>query len=326
LAEVKLQRGDSPAALALLNRMALVSDEGFDSLPRAAELLGKYGRSADAIDFLRRRIKAVPWDAAASLALARNLPSGSAERGPMLAALVADSQAAYRLRAQAARLAGPGSGAAPGTELAVLSSPAVTPEAAEKPYQLEARIEAAGTSSNSEVQLRLWREAVAIAPADERARLGALRAALALRRDSLALALQRTERQPAMLNGTPVESQEPEFNSGVPVDRPRPRYMEFRLAPAVLPGSPLTGEERASIAESLAAAAERLDDLATAQDYVRAAIGLRPEAQRAPLQHKLDALVAEQGRRTRNAARQPVIKDAIEQGQVVRPRIPRSDQ
>jgi tetratricopeptide (TPR) repeat protein len=315
LAEVKLQRGDPAAALALLNRMALVSEEGFDSLPRAAELLGKFGRTAEAVDFIRRRIQAVPWDAEAGLSLARNLPAGSVERGPLLAALVADSQAAYRLRAQASRLAGPGSGAAAGTELAVLASPAVTPEAAEEPYRLEARMEAARASSNPEIQLRLWREAVAIAPADERARLGALRAAIALRRDSLALALQQTERQ-----------QEAEFNSGVPIDHPRPRYMEFRLTPAVLPQGPLSDEERASIAESLAAAAERLDDLATAQDYVRAAMGLRPEAQRAPLQRKLDALVAEQNRRTRNAARQPVIKDVIEQVQVVRPRIPRTDQ
>ena len=290
LAEVKLQRGDSAAALALLNRMALVSEEGFDSLPRAAELLGKYARTADAVDFIRRRIKAVPWDAEASLALARNLPAGSAERGPLLAALVADSQAAYRLRAQAARMAGPRSGAAPGTELAVLSSPAVTPEAAEKPYQLEARIEAARTSSNPEVQLRLWREAVAITPADQRARLGTLRAAIALRRDSLALALQQTQLQP-----------EGAFYDGVPVYGPRPRYMAYRPVPLspVSPESSLTDEERASIAESLAAAAERLDDLATAQDYIRTAMGLHPEAQRAPLQRKLDALVAEQNRRTR---------------------------
>ena len=38
----------------------------------------------------------------------------------------------------------------------------------------------------------------------------------------------------------------------------------------------------------------------------------------------LNALDAEQDRRTKNAARQPVVKDVIEQDQIVRQRIPRS--
>jgi hypothetical protein len=40
----------------------------------------------------------------------------------------------------------------------------------------------------------------------------------------------------------------------------------------------------------------------------------------------LNAIIAEQDRRATNAARQPVIKNVIEQDQVVRARIPRSAQ
>jgi hypothetical protein len=103
LAEVKLQRGDTATALALLNRMALVLEDGFDTFLPAAELLGKYGKTAEATDFIRRRIKAVPWDAEAKVQLARTMPSGAAGREPLLAAAVTDTQAAYRLRAEAKR-------------------------------------------------------------------------------------------------------------------------------------------------------------------------------------------------------------------------------
>ena len=105
LAEVKLQRNDAAGALALLNRMALVADDPFDTLLPAAELLAKYAKTAEAADFLRRRIQAVPWDSDAKARLARTLPAGAAERAQLLAAAINDSQAAYRVRADAARAA-----------------------------------------------------------------------------------------------------------------------------------------------------------------------------------------------------------------------------
>jgi len=316
LAEVKLQRGDTATAVALLNRMALVVEDAFDTLPPAAELFGKYGKTAEAADFLQRRVKAVPWDSQAKLQLARTVPSGSAERQRLLTAAVTDTQAGYQLRAEAARLTAPHpvAGVA-GTELALLSSASVIPDAAAKPYQVEARLEAAREVSNPEVRLRLWREALAIAPADDRARLGALRAALELRRDSLALALEQA--------GAPSPTR---FNEETPYYTRRGRYLPYRLpeVASVMPQARLTDEERAALAESLAAAAERLDDLAAAQSHLRSAIDLRPPDQRGALTRRLNALIAEQDRRAKNAARQPVIKNVVEQDQVVRPRIPRS--
>jgi hypothetical protein len=282
LAEVKLQRNDINTALALLNRMALVVEDGFDTLLPAAELWNKYGRAAQAADFMRRRITAVPWDADAKLQLARTLATGVAERERLLAAVVSDAQAPYGLRAEAARLAGPQSTAGvPGTELALLSSANISPSSAARPYQLEARIDASRQAADPEVKLPLWREALAIAPADPRVMLGALQSAIALRRDNLALAF-------AQSTGGEVQ--------------------------------------QAEIAESLAAAAERLDDLQTAQSYFRRAINLRPEAQQAALTAKLNAITAELDRRAKNAARQPMIKNVIEQDQIVRARTPRSAQ
>jgi tetratricopeptide (TPR) repeat protein len=235
---------------------------------------------------------------------------------------VTDTQAPYRVRAEAAQLATPRPVAAvAGTELALLSLARVTPDAAAKPYQVEARMEAAREASDPEVKLRLWREALALAPADERVRLGTLRAALGLGRDSLALALEQ---------GRPQA--QTEYNAEVPYYNRRGRYSPYRQpgAASVLPQAQLSDQERATLAESLAAAAERVDDLNSAQSHLRAAIDLRPahqnDAQRDALVRHLNQIVAEQDRRTKNAARQPAIQNVIEQDQRVRPRIARSAQ
>lgn len=282
LAEVKIEQKEVTTALALLNRMALVVEDGFDTLLPAAELLNKYGETPQAAVFIRRRVTAVPWDADAKVQLASTLSAGSAERERLLSAAVSDGQVPYKLRAEAARLASPQAvtGVA-GTELALLSSANIAPGAAEKPYQMEARIYAARQVVDPEVKLQLWREALAIAPSDSRVMLGALQSALALRRDNLALALAQSS-----------------SGSG----------------------------QQAEMAESLAAAAERIDDLQTAQNYLRGAINLRPQDQRAALTAKLNAVSVELDRRAKNAARQPAIKNVIEQDQMVRARIPRSAQ
>jgi Tfp pilus assembly protein PilF len=307
LAEVKLQGNDTAAGIALLNRMALVVEDGFDTLLPAGELLSKYGKTAEAADFIRRRVKAVPWDSEAEVHLARMLAPGDAERAPLLNAAVNDSLAAYATRAEAARLGGAG---ATGTELALLASRVITPEAAAKPYQVEARILAAGGTPDTVLRLRLYQEALSLAPADERARLGAVRSALGARQDSLAVALAHGRPQP-------VNDYSPgaRYYGRSGVMRP------YRQPPAA---SPLP----ADLAEGLAGAAERLDDLNVAQSQWNAAIAALPvgDAHRVAVERHLKELAAEQDRRAKNAARQPVIKDVIEQDQRVRPRIARSVQ
>ena len=300
LAEVDLERGDSAAAVALLNRMALVVTDGFETLMPAAELLGKYGRTTESVEFMRRRLKAVPWDAQAKVRLAAALAAGSAERERLVTAVVTDRDAAYKYRAEAARMAAPRPAAGvSGTELALLAADSIAPEAAERLFYVEARIKAADESSDPEVKLRLWRGALAIAPAEGRVRLGTLRAAVALQRDSFVLAVARTGTQP--------------------------EYRRAGKSP-VLPQIELSNDERAAIAESLAAASERLDDLNIAANYLRAAMDLRPKGAREALERHLKILLAEQDRREKNAARQPVIKEVIEQDTVVRPRMVRSAQ
>jgi len=284
LAEVKLERKDSAAALALLNRMVLVAEDGFETLLPAARLLEKYSQAAPAADFARRRLQAAPWDSAARVQLARLLPTASPERQTLLATAITDSHAEYQLRAEAARLIAPHDvpGIA-GTELALLASSTVTPQTAEKPFSVETRADAAARANAPSAQLALWQGAMAIAPADPRVRLGALRAALALQRDNLALAIEQ--------------------------------------AGQAFPPPKLSDSERAALEEALSRAAERVQDLSSAERYLRTAISLTPAASRAALNTRLNGLVAEATRRASNAARQPLVKDVIEQDRTVRPRI-----
>ena len=173
-------------------------EDGFETLAPAADLLGKYGKTRRQRTFSASGSE--PWDAAAKVHLAGAMPSGDAARERLLVSAVTDSQAAYELRAEAARMgAARGLASLSGTELALLSLTVVSPDAAAKPYQVEARIDAAGKAAGIGVKLRLWQEALAIAPEDARVRLVTLRTALAAGRDYLALAIHSNAPQETQL-------------------------------------------------------------------------------------------------------------------------------
>jgi len=227
----------------------------------------------------------------------------------LLMAAVNDVFAPYKLRAEAARLSAPRSAGADGSELALLSSGRITAGVARKPYQVEARIDAARASTDMVAAFQLWQEALAIDPSDERARAGTLRAALALRRDSLALALDQGRGQPQF-----------GFNSEVRYYGRRSGYAGY-VRPQAAPDSQFSDPERAAIEESLSGAAERLGELDVAEAHLLAAIGLRPANERDALMARWNVLAAERRRREQNAVRQPAVKDDIDQDRVVRPRI-----
>jgi tetratricopeptide (TPR) repeat protein len=293
LAEVRLEQDNAGTALQLLHRMALVTDKPFDTLLAAADLVEKYKQPEAAAEFVAMRLRAAPWDTVAKLHAAR-LAQG-ARRAELLTAALTDPLATYRDRADAARMIAPSAPASlAGTELGLLASGRIDPAAAGKPFYVEARVRAAEAAPDHSLRERLLREALAIAPADQRVRLGVLRAELGLRRDSIALAL---------------------------VPQPERRWSG---GPSFLPEPALSNEDRASLAEQLSAAAERLDDLKVAATYLSTAIDLLPEDRAGPDERKLKAITAEQTRRTANATRQPVIRNVVEQEQVVRPEIPRS--
>jgi len=135
-------------------------------------------------------VRAVPWDADARLQLARAVP---AEREPLGGQRGGRHAGAYKLRAEAAALTA--SGAASGASWRCYRRAPCSPTPPRKPFQVEARIDAARAASAPDIKLRLWMEALAIDPTDERVRTGAIFAAVAQRSDHLALALDETGSQ-----------------------------------------------------------------------------------------------------------------------------------
>lgn len=161
LAELRLETGDTAAAVALLRRMTLVANEPFEDLEPAADLLNKYNRPAEARQFLSERVKAVPWDLDARVKLGD-------------ASVAAAPEAPYALRAEAALLKpAMKTGSA---ELDLLASGTIAPAAAEQPFFYHARMKAAQTTADP---IRLLMGALAIDPNAIEARLALFRAALA---------------------------------------------------------------------------------------------------------------------------------------------------
>ena len=237
LARVYLEQGHTDLAVRLLRRMNLVSGEQFETFVPAATVLAEHGRTAEAIPFLRDRLKAAPWDDEARLQLARLL-SGDEQRAVALQ-LVHDGDAIYRNRSAAALMAVDPS-ADVKTELGLLQRGAITPAEASKPFYVEAR-RVAG----------LFRDALAIRPSDSEIRLQTLRAALAAAQDSLVMALA-----PQMVRAEPYMYRE-----------------EYREEP-FLARSGLTPREKAGIARDVAQAYEREGDLASAIRYDQIAVTL----------------------------------------------------
>ena len=160
--------------------MTLVTGEPFENLTNAAVVLNKAGHSVEAMEFLKQRVQAVPWDFDARMQLAQTSRDADGLR-----AIAQSNDAPYQVRAAAAAKASPLNTAS--AELNALSAPPYTPAAAEKPYLYAARIEAAIATTDPVIKIRLLRAAIAIDPAPEKPRLDLVRAALAAKRGRLRL-------------------------------------------------------------------------------------------------------------------------------------------
>jgi tetratricopeptide (TPR) repeat protein len=169
--------------------MALISGEPFENLMPAADLLERFGHSQEAIEFLAARVRALPWDEDAGLKL------GEAQRSvPALAAIMADPLNAYASRGAAARLLANLHAPAPADitgELALLARGRIDPAAAEQPLYFEARVTAAETTADPLLGARLLRDALAIQPDSDAARLAVFRAEFRAREYQLAVSALR---------------------------------------------------------------------------------------------------------------------------------------
>jgi tetratricopeptide (TPR) repeat protein len=294
LAEIRLQQGNVPAALELLRRLALVVGTPFENLAASAALLERLNRPAEALEFRRARVQAVPWDADAHIALARAEIAAGGDRAAASQRLgrIADSpEERYSVRLDAARTfasAGGRLGRQPQTEIEWQRAPAeLTPAAADRPLFVAARLAAAQRVVEPSIRISLLREAVAADPEAPGVRVPLFRAELA--------------------GGQPADA----------IEAIQPIVARSRS----LTNIGLTAADRARLARELGEAHQQVDRLADAVRFFTIALESQTAAARAPIRQRITALNEEIGRRGRNAARQPRIGEALDQPQLVRPRI-----
>ena len=295
LAEIRLQQGNIPAALELLHRLTLVVGEPFDNLAASAALLERLNRPSEALEFRRARVQAVPWDADAQIALARADIAAAQDRAGALDRLarVAESpKERYAVRVEAARAfasAGGRLGRRAQTEIDWLRAISdLTPAAADRPMFVAARLAAAERATEPSARINLLLAAVAADPAGAGLRVPLFRAELA--------------------GGKPADA----------IEAIQPILARNRS----LTNIGLTAAARARLARELGEAHQQVDRLPEAVRFFTIALEGQSAAERAPTRQRITRLNEEIGRRARNAARQPHIVEALDQPQLVRPRIP----
>ncbi|SNT21496.1 hypothetical protein SAMN05421770_105203 [Granulicella rosea] len=337
LAEARLKTGDLPGALDLLHRLALRPADGADpyaNLDSAAALLESSQQPAAAIPFLATLSRSVPWNASlrSRLALAQ-LAAGQdrAQAQAALLAVAASSDAPYALRLAAAKALPSVQTASLGSkELELLAGRSHSADAARQPYFAAARFAAAADPANREQEAALLREAIAIDPASPAAapahlRLFVVEAEAGQTQAALAVfASLQTMRSPTQAS-TPSGADEASADADGAAEEP-----EVSGEPGVAELPPLAADEplaaRIHLAELLAKVQEDAGEPGFALEYLQAALRLEPDAARkAELRRRFDALNAETVLEQRNATRRPTIHAALDQANLVRPRLTLAD-
>ena len=326
LAEIRLASGDTAGALDLLRRLVVVVGNPFENLDPAAALLEKTGHNAEAIEFLDQLVKSAPWDPAYRLRLAKaklaaNTDAENAQAA--LAAIASSPSASYDLRLKAASTLGErahfdlGSG-----ELNLLAGApaAVTATAADKFYFYEARIKAAQNISDAQTKIQLLSHCIIDFPRRDEARIPLFQAATAAQSDEYALGVLEPLFQTAFLQiyaNQPANEEEQIISSGEEEEETD----EETNTPSA-PALKLTRSEQAQIAHMIADTMVRLNRLSEAAQYYETARNLEttPAVRRTVL-HKLTEVRAALRVQRRNAARQPLLHEPLEQDRVVRPRL-----
>jgi Tfp pilus assembly protein PilF len=176
MASVRLEQGNTDAALASLHRMNLIAGQPFETFVPAADLLIQFGKKQEAIPFLEARARAVPWDWETKLRLGD------------FAALVTNNQAPYAIRLKAAQGIGKPVSAGSG-ELDAIAAGSLSPANAEHPYYVKARELTADRTANGVVKLRLLREALSINPESDEIRRSLGRVAFSQKHDELGVSV-----------------------------------------------------------------------------------------------------------------------------------------
>jgi len=322
LAELRLEQQRPDEAAALLWRMTRIAGEPFEQHVAAARLLSRFGRPAEAVEFLSERVRAKPWDHEARLMLAAAQKEADVppERvREQLAGVASHPGAPYETRAEAARLLPEAGGETQlGSDELNLLATASEPEATavRQPHFFFARLRAAEAGGNAAERLPWLRGALEILPEADPPRLRLFRSAREAGEHRLAVAAIEP-----LLSSTQLAHHLGRYDSRLAEHLERVRADDW-LAGQFLNRQGLEAAERARFAAEFAGSLERTDRLLAARVVYKIALHLAGE-ETAPDEaaEGLRRVEARLERRMENARRRPVITEHMDQDRPVRPRL-----
>jgi cellulose synthase operon protein C len=330
LAEIRIASGDIPGALDLLRRLVVVVGNPFENLDPAAALLEKTGRNAEAVEFLDQLVKSAPWDAAYRLRLAKaQLASGKNETNSQgaLISIASTSDFVYGLRIKAASsLAGTSHADLGSGELNLLAGDAIaiTSNAADNFYFYEARIRAAQNASDSQTKVPLLSHCIIDFPRRNEARIPLFQGAASLRSDEYAVGILEPLLQAQFLGDATraASNSEEEKISSDAEEETEGNDSGPRAATSATRAPQLSRAEQTQLAEMIGNTMTRLNRLSDAVSYFEKTRHLEPSlSERREVSRKIAELKDTLRIQRQNAARQPLLHEALEQDRVVRPRL-----
>jgi len=320
LAEIRIASGDTAGAVDLLDRLVLVVGNPFENLDPAAALLEKTGHNREAVEFLDQLVKSAPWNASYRLRLAKAKLAAGEDLGPAqktLATIASSPATAYDLRSQAATaLMGHSNTDLGSGELNLLAqSPSgIGSASADKFYYYEARIRAAENSNDTNTKIELLSHSMIDFPRRDQARIPLFQVAVRSHSDEFALGVIDPLLNTRVWAGKqPTEADETDFD-------PSEEESDSNLPPAF--SSSLSRSQRAQLAGAIGETMVRLKRPADAVGYFE----LARHSETAPgrrkiLDRRIAELRAELRIQAQNAARQPILHEALDQDRAVRPKL-----
>ncbi|MGD0416757.1 MAG: tetratricopeptide repeat protein, partial [Terriglobales bacterium] len=327
LAEIRLASDDTPGALDLLRRLVVAVGNPFENLDPAAALLEKTGHNAEAVEFLDQLVKSAPWDPSYRLRLA-NARLAAGEDAPAsqdaLVSVASGPSVPYDLRIKAAAaLAGRAHADLGSGELNLLAgnAAAISPAAADKFYFYEARIKAAQNAADSQTKLQLLSHCIIDFPRLDAARVPLFQVAASIHSDEFAIGVLGPLLHAQFVGSTVRSTPDSEDEQIVRSDNDEDNESDDSSSPVTL--SPrLSRAQQAQVAQAIGETMARLNRLSDAVSYFE--IARRSQtlpAARKDLAHQIADLKAALRIQHQNAARQPLLHEALEQDRIVRPQL-----
>lgn len=326
LADIRIASGDTAGAVDLLRRLIVSVGSPFENIDAATALLEKTGHNAEAVEFLDQLVKAEPWDASYRLRRAKaQTTSNTNVNGAQseLSSIASNASVSYDVRQRAAAaLTGLVHADLGSHELDLIAAPSatLTESEADKFYFYNARVKAADRMSDARSKVELLSRCVIDFPRRNDARVALFEAAIADHSDRYALGILEPILQTLfpLWNGSAVSNEDETLAGSAGGEE------QARMPSSAFEGltAQMSRTRPASLAQMIADAMKRVDRLQNALSYYQMARRLEPSpAKRKMLAEEIAEVKTTLSMQRENAARQPLLHEALEQDRVVRPKL-----